>query len=633
MVGGVFYSWMANQRNGAGGDTQAEDKPAFHLDGKPISERIVNSAVQAQSSQSNQPGSKPFEMKASAYSGIIDEAMTEAALISLVTKMGAKTDDATLLATGKAQFEEQIEGQRMQMEMNKKLKPNATPAEFDAEIKKMTGGKSLADIRKSREDSLRSELKDPKQREAVIGQLARQLLQEVFRSKRNPTDAEVRSSYDVYQYLQLLVSDNGGIVNAPGKASPKVKVDERIAAAQKDLKAGVPFEQVVDKYTTQPMIGKKKPSENFIDYPVNSIKNDTQLKSLLTLKPGQVSDVLTTPMGKSIYKLVKIKSNLPKDYDKSKDKYKKEYLDPLVSEDLQKAIDETKKSPGFIKFDAPGFKAIYDVQQAKSPMGMQIPGKTTTAQQWKDLDAEAQAAFKKNLGFDETPAVLAWYVAFNAMWDDPTSDKAKLRPERIEMLNAILQHNEDFDIRMDLVNAYLEDKKNDEAAQQLLQASTNNASFDPTGFDRFNKVRDQLNKMQLDKSITDANATLINNAQLEWSKNRTVWEEEEKKVKAEKEQADKEMEAERAAAAKAKAEADKAAAKNPPTTGSTAGGGTATTTASAIATSPKPGSPVKVITPGNGAVPNANGDKIPTGATPKPGPKAPGSKAPDGKTP
>jgi hypothetical protein len=312
---------------------------------------------------------------------------------------------------------------------------------------------------------------------------------------------------------------------------------------------------------------------------------------LVGLTAGQVSPVVTLPEGKAIYKIVSI-TNSVKDFDKNKDRYRKEYISQAAKQLLDKQIEEFKKSPGVITFLSPGYKAFYDYSQA---MASAEPG-TSPTDKMQAVYEEAKQAESKNEGYDAKVATLARYAANNYLWGAPGVDKAKLVPERIDTLLKVLENTESFDLRKELVDLYIENKQYDEAADQLLMAARNNSSYDATGYQHFSDIRDMLARMQKANQIKAPLVKEIQTAQLDWSRQRAEYEKQQAEAKKEQAKQEAEFKAAQAKAAaeeKAKAKAAKPApGATPPattsglglTTGSTGGTTTAATATTAGST-------------------------------------------------
>lgn len=595
MIGGVFYTSCTagrygNAENGTG-------QVAFKIGGNPVQASLLEDAVRGQMQGPPNPEYEGFQTQQ-----VLTKLIEQGAEDALLEKSGYKPDDATLIKIAQQQFDDQLMQARMQM--SSQMKPGATDADFAALIKKQYG-KTPDQLKADLITNLKKALADSEQRKGVVDKFAKELLIEDAKSKQKVSDADLEATYSSYEFKRLLVKPEMG-------AGP---VETRLDAAMKDIAKGVPFEKVIDTYTSEKPIGNKKPSDNFVDMPQSQLSTDPNMKPLQALKPGQTSGIVTAPDGKAIYKLYAIKPNLPPDFQKNKEKYRKEYLDRTVGPEIEDQITKMKSSPGLVVPQSPGYKAFYDYVMAKnasSPAmagGMSMGG-TVPPDKLQAIYDEAVKASSAG-GFDARIASLARYMANSDMWNDPKADKAKLRPARIDTLEDVLKNYEDVDTRLDLVDLYLDAKQNDKAAAELLTASQNNRDYDETGFRHFGKIRDDLQKMQTAKSISADVVKQINQSQLDWSRERANVEQEKAVAKKEQDAAAAQLKAENAKAEAARLAAAKAKAGQPYRgTATTTGSVTPSVTPTKVGSTPTIGLSKPTSTP-----PKAGASATSTGAT------------------
>lgn len=600
MLGGAFYSsCMANARNGVPEQAQGQQKIAFTVGDTPVAADLLQTAIQkqvsdklSQQAQQGQAGGPSPIVEIMATGEVLNGLISEAARASLVKQLGIPVTDADLTAAYNTRMQDELSGLREQLTMMGQLKPNATDKDVDEAYKKMTG-QSLADTRTKQQADFQASLNDKARRASLVITLAPQFLQGYYGKQVNASDADVKASYD-----RLTVKR---IVARTISASKKGTLDERIGEAEKAVKGGMPFEQAMEKFSDDVPVNGKKLGEQTTTLTGSEIASDPNLKPIGTLKAGDVSPIVTVPEGKAIYKLISTKNEAPKDFDANKAKYRKQYVDGIVAGKVNEAVQKLLDSPTLVKFNSPGYKAFYDFLRAQR--AADASGKAM--QQAYD---EAKAAATKNEGYDTRAAILARFAANSVLWSLPTADKNALRPERIDTLTALLQSAESFELRMELVNLDLEAKKNQDAADQLVQAARNNATYDAMGFAHWSQVRDKLLAMQKENQIGADQAKVIEQAQLDWSRNRAKYDEEQQELQREK----------------AKAEAE--AKKNAPPVGAPG---------AAPGTTPGAPTPGPVLPGSNDPIPGPSGagattPAAPTSGAPAPGPANPGAKAPTG---
>jgi hypothetical protein len=616
MLGGVFYYTCTYNGAGTSGADAGEGRAVMHVAGVPVTAEEINKEME------QMPGGAP-DMQSMIIGQMINQRQQEGAEIAAVQQSGAKTDDATILAAANDYFDTQIDQMRQRLIQEKKLTPLSSQADFDKAVKAQTG-KTIAELKSQQTKSITDAIKDSDKRRKIIASLARTLLLMSARAKHAASDAEVRASYQTYNFEAIRF-----FATPANKAS----IDSKIQEAENDLKKGVPFEKVMATYSNVPPT-PHKPGPEIVHYTKRELDTIPGIKPLADMKLGQVSPVIDAMGSKTIFKLVSTTSNLPKDYDKSPEKYRKEYIDQAANSDVDQEIQKAKNTPNLVKFDSPAYKALYDASQAGGGMMQISPIGPPQAGGLQKAYDEAVAAEK---GPDARIAALARYEAETALWN--RGDKAKMRSQRIETLLSTLQYIEDFDVRMELVDDYLAEGKKLEAAQQLLQAAQNNSKYDDSGVTHFTTIRDKLQQMEKDKTVDSKTAAQIESAQLAWTRARADNEAQEaimKKEVAKQQAEDAKMRAEEAKQMeKARAEADKkakeAAAKSkaaggkPASTGggiplnpvapkSSVGGGTASTPGSTGTTAgtPTAGRPM-TGTPPTGSAPKGTAGKATTG--------------------
>lgn len=591
MLGGVFYTSCVSSQYGSHASASA-NKVAVEVGGLPIyAEALSEQVSQQKANQMPMGGGLSPDMELNLFGSVVSNAVNSASQAA-VAQANGKISDEDLLKALDRYLEGETEAYKSQLVAMDKLKADATQEQFDKAYKDLTGN-SLADYKKKSRDGIAANLKDPEKRNAILLGLSGTILQIQAESKVNLTDADVKRQFDMYEVKRILAKN---IV--PGNAS----VDERIAKAEAALKSGTPFEKAVDLYSEDLPMGGKKLSDMTNTIPGAGLLSDPEMKSLLSLKAGDVSGIVKTPEGKAIYKVINVKSDVPKDYDRRKDFYKQQLVAEITQPVVKDQVEAFKAKPGAVKFVSKGWKAVYDYQEAMTNV-IDPSGKGGPADKMPAIYDEAKAAVKEG-GSDARPAVLVQYAAVSFMLRNPGADKEKLRPELIESVKAILDRSENFQVRMSLVDAYIEGKQTDEAVAALIAAVESNR-VDAAGEANNVQIADRLAKMIKDKQLKPEQEKAIQDAQVKW---RAEFDEakrqaEEVKKAREKEEAAAKAEAE-AAAKKAAAEAAKQkgpvtptpSTTTPSTTGGTAPSGTPAPTTATTGGAPTPGTPTPAPT-------------------------------------
>jgi hypothetical protein len=524
---------------------------AFQVGDTPIyydvfTEQVQNQRQQALTGRGAAPDVlSPIE-EAQIEASVLNQYITSLGTIALAKKVGIKFTDAQITQALNKDVESQITAERSSLVSQKKLKADATAADFDAALKK-DKLPTVADIRKRFHDEIAKDLKDPKTRPGLEEQVARPLVMEALQASIKPTLDQLKAQYDTYQFKRIL------FVAHPGST-----VDSQIAKAQADIKSGASFEQVIDRYSGEPPIKGKKLSDNTIDTLDTQFDFQPELKPLKSLKPGQVSDVIETPQGKAIYKLIALKNTAPPDLATNTKKYADTYAMQKASTEFQDQLKQFSQS-GPIVWKIQGLKALYDWLLVRQDFMLSPADQVAKMGSVVDEAKKAMTAAAN----DTRPAALAWFAAFDTIWNAPGADKIKLRGDRIEVLKALTTVQPFFSLRMELVDLLMEAKDGPEAVEALKNAAGSNFNYDIQGQQNFQDVQARMMKLSAAGMLSKAQEDQITKIQQEWVNENAVVAKDKAAMKAEQEKAQKETEEnaakQKAEALKQKAEAEKAA--------------------------------------------------------------------------
>jgi hypothetical protein len=171
-------------------------------------------------------------------------------------------------------------------------------------------------------------------------------------------------------------------------------------------------------------------------------------------------------------------------------------------------------------------------------------------------------------------ATLARYAAMRQVEPLLTADERKELLEDVSLvLLATLDMYESTQIRMQLVDVYLELGRNSDAAAMLLTVAENNNGFEPQNEETFAQVNLKVMEMETKGQITDAEALAVRDELVRWSQEKKQAEDDAKKAQEELEKFDVDP-----TTGKPKTTAEKALEEANKTTGGATAGTTATTT-------------------------------------------------------
>ncbi len=519
-------------------------------------------------------------IRAEALSRSIDTA----AMLYIADENHIVIDDKAVVDAEAVSAQEQIQTAEQQLATSKKLK-NPTPAQLSNLFQSqyhLSPTQAIGRI----SDNVQQKLNDPQNRPQTIAEAVPMIVEQAFVKKAAVSDDQLKANYDTYTVKRIFIS-----------AKSNANVDEAIGKVEADLKGGMSFENAMDKYSNDPRPPGKKVSDSSTTIPAQFIQFEPGYEVLKGQKAGFVSAPLSIPGGKAILKITQVSENLPKDFATNIAKYRTDAAKSQGDADLQKQLQQVIASPD-TKWNIQGYKALYDVN--KAILGGTMPPSPKALQALVD---EAKAA-QTGGGSGESAANDAYFLAADALYNSPGADKAKLADLRIDAIKAALQSNEDFDLRMELVDLYVKKKDGLDAIDQLTAAATANTSYDVLGQRHFGDLSAKRAELIKDGLAKEADFKNLDAAQTSWKKGKQDQDKEaaEMKVEEAKQKAEQaKLDAENAAAVKQQQEAAKS--KAPATKFSTTPQTSATQArATGINPAPKPGA----AAPGSSLLPQGS---------------------------
>lgn len=507
----MFYvgCGMGGGQNEQGGDHRLV---AFQVGDTPIYYDVFNENVQKQRDQMQMqsrqtgPDALPPIEEAQIEAEVINEYVTAFGNIALAKKAGVKfTDQQITTSLERDNLESQITQERSMLVSQKKLKADANDKEFNAALKKEKLP-TVTEIRKQFHDTLKKDLSDDKLRPGLEEQVARPLLIEALQAAIKPTVDQIKATYDTYEFKRILFAAHAGST-----------VDSQIAKAQADLKAGTTFEQAIDRYSSEPPLKGKKLSDNMIDRTSSQFDMFPDEKPLKSLKAGRVSDIIETPQGKAIYKLIGVKNTAPPDLATNTKKYSQMIAMQQAQTEYQSELRKYTQS-GQVSWKIAGLKALYDWFQVRNDFSAPPAEQVTKMAAVIDEAKKAMTA----TGTDSRPAALAWFASFDSIWTAPGADKVKLRGDRIEVLKALTSVQPAFSLKMELVDLLVDSNADREAVDVLKSAAASNINYDIQGQLNFQEVQIRVTKLSDKKVLTKEDVAAISQIQDEWRKDNEV---------------------------------------------------------------------------------------------------------------
>jgi hypothetical protein len=472
------------------------------------------------------------------YGLLLDKEVDLGLQLAVAKEHGITITEAEARKQAEQSLDQQLADLKRMLVQQGQLKPNFTDADFSKVFEQKTGRKA-SEIKPEQQKQLNAVLADPILKVHLLADTAQRILPTALAAQQHPTDDQLKASFVT--------------ITAKRVVCTQPNADEKMKRVQADLKAGMKFEDVIDKYTKDAAAGKKKVSEMNITLTHDQLAVGP-LHSLLALKPGQMSDVLSIPEGKAIYRVDASKTELPKDFDKNKASYMERFKSSLANQQLQDDLDKLRNS-GLAKFTDPGWGALYSFYE----LGRLNVSNADQVKGLREIVANAPGLLKDAKG-DAKPAALAYYAAAKKLFDMVDGpERVKLEDDRIASIVAVEPYGPSPDDHVQLAAFYYKKKNPDGITQALLKAIEDNSiSGGDAAENEAARISMFLSDLEHGKGISEAQAKSVKDAMIKWRADKKQRDDEQKA----QEKAMLEEQAEQLKQQKAAEEAQKKAAKD-----------------------------------------------------------------------
>lgn len=499
----VFIFSMFNQCNSDGSGPAARKKedttpPVASVGGLNITSGMIQMAFDQQQMRNVVPTP---ETELAAYGRALYDLVDQGLRLEALRANGINPSNEEILKLAEPSIDANFFILKFQLEQSGQLKQNSTQAEFDELLKKNTG-KDQATLRKDEVEEMKKNLADPKRRPNVLVSVANDLLREKLAAKIQISDDDIKKSFDTYSFKRVRVG-----------TGPEAK--KKLADVEAALKGGMTFEEAMEKFSNEsPTPGKKK-SESTAELPYSSLTSAAYYAPLLKMAKGEVSKPIDEPgVGPTIYKLVGVKSNLPKEWEKTKEDTRKQLAAQKASIVAQEEVERIR-STAKIDWISPGYKVLYDyVKIVNSPELSKEA--TSNPKVMRAIIDEAN----KVTGTDPVGlriATLAKFGAFNQLWlATKPEEQGALQDERLAILGAVIDVIESPDVRLDMADILVKKKDGKAAIQQLTAAANGNISTDALGQSRYSRIYAVLDKIRRENLASEEELKSVEETQKAW---------------------------------------------------------------------------------------------------------------------
>jgi peptidyl-prolyl cis-trans isomerase C len=372
---------------------------------------------------------------------VFDEQVQQILIAQAAEKEGIRISDRDLDREIDKLVDQQVKQERERAAQGKEM----TDQQFEMVIRSAMG-KSVAEWREELKQNW--EPRKPLLRQALL----QQKLVEKVANVPNPSDEELKRSFDLLTIRHILVSTGNRTEEQARKRAEEI--------LQK-VRSGADFAKLAKEFSDDP--GSKQNGGSLGAIPrsqVAALFVPEFAKAVEALQPGQVSDLVKTQYGFHIIRLDGVKPNVPADFEKNKAEYAKQYVETLRNAKWQQYLAQLRRTAKIEILD-PEIKA-YEVLD-------ELSRKAGTPEYGAALD-KAISAFEK--ATQEMPSVEAMVVLgelYRAQSEMPglaEPARQKARENAITAWQNALQRIESVQLRMRLAELYRKNKQDDLAIKQ-----------------------------------------------------------------------------------------------------------------------------------------------------------------------
>ncbi len=392
--------------------------------------------------------------------------LNDAAVAQIAQERNVVMNEAAARAAADKMAVQEWEYARIQLITTGKIKPEASEQEADKALEKEIG-KNKDQFKTEVVEYIMTNFKAEATAADTASQLLTVVLLDSYATGTIYTEADLKAAYDEFSFDTIRFDD-------ATKSATELQAAAEKALA--DIRGGKKFEDVQKTYS----VGKK-PDELKATLIRGALEAAEHLSPLQALKPGEVSDVVTTGVP-TIYRLVATKPNLPKDFEASKAQLLQSAKQQRAGQAFEKDV-KAKVDAAEIKFQDLGTKALYDL--------MKIVLDTTKT----DKSAEFEDLYNQIRGQDLTKVMRVDFLGYAELaaalgvWQGADATKRKeFAPDWIDTVERSFQYGEDLGMRIQLEDVQLEQGLNEDAASTLEQTMANCADYGQEGQGIYTRV-------------------------------------------------------------------------------------------------------------------------------------------------
>lgn len=372
---------------------------------------------------------------------VFREQVDQLLIAQAAEKEGISLSDRDLNREIDKLVDQQVKQERERAAQGKQL----TDQQFEMIIRSAMG-KSLAEWREELRQNW--ETRKPLLRQALL----QQKLMEKVANVPNPSDEELKRSYDLLTIRHILVSTDKRTEEQARKRAEEI--------LQK-VRSGSDFAKLAKEFSDDP--GSKQNGGSLGAVPRSQVAMmfvPEFARAVEALQPGQVSDLVKTQYGFHIIRLDSVKPNVPADFEKKKADYAKQYVETMRNAKWQQYLAHLRRTAKIEVLDPEikAFQALEDLQRQA--------GKPEYAALLARVIEDFEKATKEMPSAEAMVVLGLLYQQQSAMPGLAEPARKKARENAITAWQNALQRIESVQLRLMLADLYRKEKQNDLAIKQ-----------------------------------------------------------------------------------------------------------------------------------------------------------------------
>lgn len=525
IIGMVMSGQMGNPQQ-----QNPEERAAFTIGSQKVSLKQFTARVQKESQNQQSQGQIPGTALAefSSHMKAIQTFINDASVASLAKEKGVAITDANVRAVAESVSKQYMDSTRAQLIQQGLVKQNATKEEVDKMIASFSGGKTPDQLITTQTDEIVKKYDDAETKSEIISALLPVAVQESYKSAVQFTEADLKAAYNDYSLSVIKYDD----LSKP--------LEERQAAAIdaiEKIKAGKDFAAVQTEVNP-----KAKPEEKTATLSGGTLDAIPDLKPIMKLKAGEISDMILAGGTPTIYKLNSVKPNLPKDFEKNKatllENGKASRAAQLFDTDIKKKTETF--SP---KFEDKGLEVAYEIYSNTGKPEFQSDQAKLKTYLTEKLSALRKGEYESD-GYQNIVAATQFLVQENLYSMAKPEEKKEMLDDRIESANTMLGFFEDNGYRLSFAKELLDSGRNEDSYIFALAAAQNNGDFENIGKGVYTQIGELVTAAETKKAWTAENLTEIKAEQSRWQDEYAKYAAEQKEIEEAQKKAQEELDKE-----------------------------------------------------------------------------------------